>query len=59
MARPSVLNSALAYTIKINGLDLHDYGVLDYEVPHLGQAAANVQFASFPERILPNKIPTK
>ena len=50
MARPSVLNSALAYTIKINGLDLHDYGVLDYEVPHLGQAAANVQFASFPER---------
>jgi len=49
MAAPSQLTSA-AVTAKINGIDLHKFGVVEYEVNHLGMAPVNVAFQSLPSR---------
>jgi len=49
MANPTVLTGA-SYAIKINGVDLHEYGVLGYEVPNLGMAPLDVRASMYPER---------
>jgi hypothetical protein len=46
---PAVLSGA-TYTVKLNGTDLHAYGVLSYAVPNLGMAPLETVFESFPER---------
>ncbi|OFX02856.1 MAG: hypothetical protein A3E78_02825 [Alphaproteobacteria bacterium RIFCSPHIGHO2_12_FULL_63_12] len=48
MARPAT--APTSYSVKINGKDLYDYGVLVYSAPHLEMAPADVVADPLPER---------
>jgi hypothetical protein len=50
MARPSYLDSAWAYTLKIGGRDLHDFGVVSLAAPQLNMSPVGAPFDVLPSR---------
>lgn len=50
MARPTFLNSAWGYTLKIGGRDLHDFGVVSLAAPQLNMSPVDVPFDVMPSR---------
>ena len=44
MARPSFLDSGYAFTLKIGGRDLHDFGVVSIAAPQLNMSPVDVPF---------------
>jgi hypothetical protein len=53
MARPTTyLPAAASFTVKINGRDLYDYGMLTYQAPFMGRGAVNLFNITLPGRHL-------
>ena len=50
MARPTFLNSAWPFTLKIGGRDLHDFGVVSLAAPQLNMSPVDVPFDVLPSR---------
>lgn len=50
MARPTFLSTAWAYSLKIGGRDLHDFGVISLGTPQLNMAPVDVPFDVIPSR---------
>ena len=50
MARPSFLDSAWPFTLKIGGRDLHDFGIVTLSAPQLNMSPVDVPFDVLPSR---------
>ena len=56
LTRPAALDSAWAYRVKINGIDLHDFGVVAMSAPNLGGPIVENALANVPERHEPFRL---